>query len=98
MAAGLTIKAENLIEFAPQLKQLQARTLNLSDFVLAKVNTTLPKSKWGDVLDKIEVDSPWGLYNALTDVASNVMSGPQSLAVSDSIGNLYLNSPSYINV
>ena len=88
--------AQELITFAPMLKKLQSKTLELKDFQYAKTSTEMPRSRWGDVLDKIEHDSVWGLYNALTDVASNNMQGLQSLSINEQIGQAYLESGVYI--
>jgi len=81
--------AENLIAIAPRIQQLASTPLETHHLINAHKETKIPQSKWGDVLARLalEQSTMFGLYSALTYIASHEMKGFNSISVGDSISD-----------
>lgn len=85
--ANISVGAENLIAVAPRIQELANTPLGSDDIIDAYKNTKIPHSKWGDVLARLAVEQAtmFGLYSALTYIASHELKGFNAIAVGDSI-------------
>jgi hypothetical protein len=83
---------QNIIAIAPRLGLLKHTPLALPLIIEAKAATKLPQSRWGDVLDQLgeESDSAFGLYQALTNVASHKLTGMSAIDIGSSITEFFL--------
>lgn len=79
--------AQNLIAVAPKIQALRDSQLTLDDVMEAKEKTQIPHSRWGDVIDQLkkEEGTRFGLFQALTFVASHILTGYNAISVGDSI-------------
>ena len=90
-AAQISRCAGVMLDTAPVFKSLvDSGPLTFQNLIHAKQNVDLPPTRWGDVLDRIETDSQWGLLNGMTFVATHNLSGGGSLRSGESIGRYYL--------
>lgn len=89
---NITRGASNLIAIAPAIGRLHTEPLKIEHLVAAKAETELPKSYWGDVLDQLKDEelSRFGLFQALTNVASHKMTGLPAINVGTSITEHFL--------
>lgn len=82
--------AQRLIAAAPVMERLGDIPLTLDMLKLARRETKLAEGHWGRVIDRTESDTAWGLYNALTSVASHDVAGNNGLTIGNNIGRLFL--------
>jgi hypothetical protein len=91
--------AERVIAAAPRIRELMSRSIGVKDLVEAREKTTIPGSKWGDVLSQLgkeqERGTAFGLFQALTFVATHELTGFSAVAVGESITDLYLKDGTY---
>ena len=83
---------DNIMAVAPKLSQMRSMELTARGIFDAHRNCTIPKSMWGDVLSRMALEEAtvFGLYQALTNVASHQVGGFSSISVGQSIGNAFL--------
>ncbi len=83
---------QNIITVAPMIGELKQRKLSAEGILLAKSNVKIPTSRWGDVLDQLGHEEPndFGLYQALTNVASHKLTGLSAIDVGSSITDYFL--------
>lgn len=91
---NLQLGVGNVIKAMPVLQQLKAEPLKIEHITQAKEKTKIPQSKWGDVLDQLnkEAATRFGLFQALTYVASHQLSGFSSISIGDSIGQHFISN------
>ena len=83
--------AQRVIGIAPVLKAMQQKELQTMALVQAtKSIERFPTSKWGSVLEKIEAPTVFGLFQAMTDVASHDVDGFRQINLGDMIGQYFL--------
>src|SRR5262249_23373375 len=77
------------------LQELYKQPLSTRLLLDAKKHLALPQTKWGDVLDQLghEEDNAFGLFQALTNVASHRLSGLSSIALGTAITEHFLVPP-----
>jgi hypothetical protein len=82
----------NIIRVAPAIQDLKDRPLTTPMLLEAKARTELPQSRWGDVLDALagEDGTAFGLFQALTNVASHKLAGLSAVATGTSITEHFL--------
>jgi len=87
--ANLSTGAQNVIGIAPRLNQLRSTPLEVKHIMDARKNTQIPSSKWADVLDQLSKEEDggvlYGLYQALTFVATHEVGGLNSISVGESV-------------
>lgn len=90
--ANLSSGVQNVIAVAPKISQLRGTDLSVKMLTDARVKTQVPKSMWGDVLLQLakEEATAFGLYQALTNVASHEVGGFSQIAVGESISKFLL--------
>ncbi len=85
---------ENVIAIAPKLSEMRSTELSSDAILNAYNNTNIPKSKWNNVLEALSKEPDrgtlFGLYQALTFVATHEVGGRNSIKVSESIGEYFL--------
>lgn len=85
---------QKVIDVAPRLNGMRKTDLTVRHIIDAKKNTEITHPRWADVLDQLDKEPDagtlFGLYQAMTFVASHVTGGLTSLRVGDSIGNYML--------
>jgi len=79
--------ASNLIAVAPRIQELANTDLSSGHIIEAYKETKIPHSKWGDVIERLAVEQAtmFGLYSALTYIASHQLRGFNAISVGDSI-------------
>lgn len=84
--------AQNVLAIAPRLEELSTTPLTSQHLVKAAQNTRMPISKWGDVIMRLalEESSMFGLYSAMTYIASNKMIGFNAIQVGNTITDHFL--------
>lgn len=89
---NLSRGVSNVIAAAPLWSKMRAEPLRIEHIIAAKKETTIPKSMWCDVLDQLALESAtvFGLYQALTFVASHNVQGFNAISVGESISKLLL--------
>jgi hypothetical protein len=89
---NLAVGAENIIRIAPVIQELKAKPLAIEDLREAKAHIDFSQSLWGDVIDKLgnEERTHFGLFQAMTDIASHGISGMRSVVVGTSITDHFL--------
>ncbi len=90
---GLATGVQNVIAMAPAIMALRQHPLGLPDLREAKKGVGLPQSRWGDVLDRLGEEEPnhFGLFQALTHVATHAMEGMTALTAGTAITEFFLN-------
>jgi len=89
---NISVGAEKLIAIAPRLQEMTEATATTKDIQAAYRSTTIPKSKWGSVIEHIEQATLFGLYTAMTYVASHEMRGFNSISVGNSVSDHFLDN------
>ena len=91
---NIGIGAQRLIEVAPKIGELRHKALSVDDIRSAKKNTSIPNSRWGDVIDKLGdgESNKFGLFQAMTNVASHKMTGFNSITVGNTITEHFLST------
>jgi len=86
--------ADNLLQVAPRIQQLMSEPLAVDHLIEANSRIRLPSGQWGNVLEKLEGEerTRFGLFQALTNVASHEVKGWNSLRVGDSVGTYFLSN------
>jgi len=89
IAKGIT----NVMAVAPAIRDLQGVPLTRQLLIETKHNVAMPQSKWGEVIDQLgkEPDNAFGLFQALTNVASHQVTGMSAIAAGTSITDWFLN-------
>ncbi len=89
---NIGIGVQNIIQIAPVIHQMKDQPLTVLAIKDAKRKTDLPTSKWGEVLDglKTEEDNLFGLFQAMTNVASHKLTGMSSISTGTSITEHFL--------
>lgn len=84
--------AQKLLEVAPIIHQLKETPLTLEHITTTKKNTNIPQSKWGDVVDQLgnEERTLFGLFQALTFVATHILTGYTAIQIGDGITSYML--------
>lgn len=84
--------AQNLIDIAPRFQEMSGSPLVSNDIVQAAKNTRLPISKWGEVLQRMEVEeaTKFGLYSAMTYIISHKMIGFNAIQVGNTVTDHFL--------
>ena len=90
--ANLSSGVTNVLSVAPVLSQMRKTPLTLEHVLKAREETNVPKSMWGAVLTQLALEEAtlFGLYQALTYVASHEVSGFNSLYVGESVSRFSL--------
>lgn len=90
---GITTGARNLIAIAPAIGELKHRELDHQMIVSARKDTDLPTTRWGDVLDQLGSEDPtaFGLFQAMTNVASHKLTGMSAINTGTSIAEHFFN-------
>jgi hypothetical protein len=85
--SNLAIGAQNVIAIAPAIKLLKAAPITAEAITTAHAKTEMPTSKWGEVLGQLakEEGSLFGLYQALTFVASHSLNGLTAISIGSTI-------------
>lgn len=86
---NVQLGSDRLLEIAPKINELRSTELTANHLLKAKQNTTVPQSKWGDVIDQLanEEGTVFGLFQALTYVATHQLTGYTAITIGDSITN-----------
>lgn len=89
---GIGRGVNNIIQIAPKIGDLRKRELTIPMLTKAKAEITLPQTRWGDVLDALKDEQPnaFGLYQALTNVASHKLTGLNAVDVGSDITDWFL--------
>jgi hypothetical protein len=84
---NLSLGIGNLIKFAPAIRQLRGEPITAQAILDARMNISIPTSKWGEVLERmlVEESTMFGLLQALTFVSTHSLNGFSSFGVSESI-------------
>jgi hypothetical protein len=92
---GIAIGARNVIAIAPRIHELCKQPLSTRLLLDAKKHLALPQTKWGDVLDQLghEEENAFGLFQALTSVATHRLAGLSSIALGTAITEHFLVPP-----
>lgn len=92
---NIAVGVGNIIRIAPAIQALKDRALTTAMVLDAKGKTDLPQSRWGDVLDALagEEGTAFGLFQALTNVASHKLSGLSAIGTGTSITEHFLGMP-----
>jgi hypothetical protein len=92
---NISIGVSNIVRVAPAIQELKAKVLTVEMVQAAKAKTDLPQSRWGDVLDALsgEDGSAFGLFQAMTNVASHKLSGLSAVATGTSVTEHFLALP-----
>ena len=92
---SISVGFGNIVRVAPAIQDLKDRPLTTGTLLEAKAKTGLPQSRWGDVLDALagEESNAFGLFQALTNVASHKLSGLAAIATGTSITEHFLGLP-----
>lgn len=79
--------SERLLAIAPKISELRQQELQSSNIIAAKQNTMIPQSKWGDVIDQLakEEGTVFGLFQAMTFIATHQLVGYTAITIGDSI-------------
>jgi len=90
---NISTGADNLIRVAPRIQELSNIELNSGHIVNAYQNTKIPHSKWGNVIARLATEQAtlFGLYSALTFIASHELKGFNAITVGDTISEHMLN-------
>ena len=90
--ANLSRGVENVLAVAPVLTEMRRRPLALEHVLQARKETEVPKSMWGAVLAQLALEEAtvFGLYQALTFVASHEVGGFNSIRVGESVSRFAL--------
>jgi hypothetical protein len=92
--ANIGAGANNIIAIAPKLNQMRLTDLTIQHLVDAQKSTEVSTPRWGDVLEQLgkepDMGTLYGLFQALTFVATHQVGGMKSLKVSESVGNYFL--------
>ena len=85
--SSLAIGAQNVTAIAPAIKLLKAAPITAEAITTAHAKTEMPTSKWGEVLAQLakEEASLFGLYQALTFVASHSLNGLTAISIGSTI-------------
>jgi len=83
----IAIGAQNLIAVAPRFSELKKTPLTVEKLLEAQAKTEMPISRWGEVLARLAKEEPtlFGLFQALTFVASHNMSSLSAISIGSSI-------------
>jgi hypothetical protein len=86
---------QNLIDFAPLIERVRKTPITPEIILQAKHTiVSFPQTKWGDVLDALYADpdkaNAFGLYQALTSVASHRLAGLSSIDVGSEITEAFV--------
>jgi hypothetical protein len=92
---SISTGAQNVIRAAPLLGAMKKRPLSLPRIIEAKQKTKMPQSQWGNILDQLgqEEASEWGLFQAMTNIASHKLSGLSAIDIGSTITKHFLGDP-----
>jgi len=84
--------AENILAIAPRIQELSATPLVSDHIVNAAQKTRMPISKWGEVITRLALEetSMFGLYSAMTYVASHKLIGFNAINIGNTITDHFL--------
>jgi hypothetical protein len=89
----ISVGAQNIIKVAKEIEVFKAVDLTPKLLKDARKYTEMPSSKWGEVIDHIEEDTKFGLYQALTNVASHELTGMNASTIGSSITEFFVDGP-----
>jgi hypothetical protein len=89
---NLSTGVQNVIAAAPIFNRMRETPLTVEHLIETKKKTTIPKSMWCDVIEQLALESRtvFGLYQALTFVASHNVQGFNAIGVGESISKVLL--------
>jgi hypothetical protein len=87
---------QNIVRAAPLMEEMKHTPLSLPLILDIKAGTKMPQSRWGDVLDELKAEeaTKWGIYQAMTNVASHKLNGLSAIDIGSSITDHFLGDPS----
>ena len=82
------------IETAPRFRSLQTRSVDLKALVGIRhdLDKTLPGCGWGETIKRLDGDTQWDVYQAMTNYLSHEKDGLSSLRQNDQITTYFLNA------
>jgi len=88
----VTKGAGNVLAIAPRVQELSATPLTSDAIVKAAQETKMPISKWGEVITRLalEESSMFGLYSAMTYIASHKLVGFNAINIGNTITDHFL--------
>jgi hypothetical protein len=86
----ISLGGEGLLQLAPRFEEMTKKPMTLPLLQGAVNKDLVPFGKWADVLKGIEEETEWGLYNALTSIATHNIKGFGSLSSGQKIGEHFL--------
>lgn len=92
---SISTGVQNVIRAAPLLGEMKKRPLSLPMIIEAKAHTKMPQSRWGDILDQLgqEEANEFGLFQAMTNIASHKLSGLSAIEIGTTITQHFLGDP-----
>jgi len=92
--------ANNVLAIAPRIQELSSTPLTSDHIVKAVKCTRMPISKWGEVITRLalEESSMFGLYSAMTYIASHKLIGFNAISIGNTITDHFMDKTPYAQV
>lgn len=89
---NLSSGMQKLIDVAPVFREMSQAPLSANHIIQARKGTMLPESMWGKVLLRLSIESctMFGLYSAMTYIASHQLKGFNQLSIGNTITDHFL--------
>lgn len=83
---------QRAIETAPRFRSLQSRSLDVNGLVGIRhdLDKSMPGHGWGETLKRLDGDTEWDLYQAMTNFLSHERDGLSSFRQNDQITGYFL--------
>ena len=89
---NLSLGMQKVISIAPRLEELSRSEIGYSDIIESHKQTSIPDSMWGKVIARLALEEAtrFGLYSAMTYVASHNMKGFNQISIGNTITDYFI--------